>query len=68
MVELFKKQWKCDFYHMAESAGIPFTGKTGWNAVTSYCPPGGNIVVLFSTHVGIDRSETIGQYENKPCC
>ena len=42
-------------------AGIPFVGKTGWNAFTSHVPTDGNIVVLFAPHVGIDKNGNVGE-------
>lgn len=46
---------------MAGLAGLPFTGKSGFNAFSSHCPKDGNIVVLFAPHVGIDSNGTIGK-------
>jgi hypothetical protein len=41
-------------------AGLPFVGKTGWEAFSSHCPKDGNIVILFAPHVGIDGDGNVG--------
>ena len=41
--------------------GLPFTGRTGWNAFSSHCPSNGNIVILFAPHIGIDKNGKVGQ-------
>ena len=38
---------------MGGLAGIPFIGKVGYNAFISHMPAGGNLVILFSPHVGM---------------
>ena len=53
---------------MGESAGIPFSGRTGWNAVTQYCPEGGKIFVMYQSHVGIDKKGDIGFFDGRDCC
>jgi hypothetical protein len=41
--------------------GLPFSGKTGWGAMSSHVPTAdGNIVVMFAPHVGIDRNGVVG--------
>eukprot|EP00928_Gymnodinium_smaydae_P018394 TRINITY_DN17003_c0_g1_i3.p1 TRINITY_DN17003_c0_g1~~TRINITY_DN17003_c0_g1_i3.p1 ORF type:complete len:311 (+),score=16.01 TRINITY_DN17003_c0_g1_i3:36-968(+) len=41
--------------------GVPFTGKTGWGAFSAHVPKGGNAIVTFGPHVGIDGSGKVGQ-------
>ena len=42
--------------------GIPFTGKTGFNAFSSHVPANGNLFVLMAPHVGVSQSAKIGYY------
>jgi hypothetical protein len=46
-------------------AGIPFTGKTGFSAYSLHVPDGGNLFVLYASHVGINESGEIGQILRK---
>ena len=43
--------------------GIPFTGRTGWGAFSAHVPEGGNAMVVFGPHVGIDSRGTVGKIE-----
>ena len=40
---------------------MPFTGKTGFGAMSSHVPKDGNIVVVFASHVGVDSHGTVGK-------
>ena len=51
---------KC--FYMGGLAGIPFIGKVGYNAFTSHMPAGGNLVILFSPHVGITKDGEFGKF------
>ena len=57
---LFQQRWG-SIFPLGGLAGIPFTGKTGWNAFSSHVPKDGNIIVLFAPHVGIDSSGLVGK-------
>ena len=57
---LFQQRWGSVF-PLGGLAGLPFTGKTGWNAFSSHVPKDGNIVVLFAPHVGVDSSGNVGK-------
>lgn len=45
--------------------GIPFAGKTGFNAYASHVPDDGHLLVLFAPHVGIDKLGKLGYVERK---
>ena len=57
---LFQQRWG-GIFKLGGLAGLPFTGKTGWNAFSSHIPKDGNIVVLFAPHVGIDAEGQVGK-------
>ena len=57
---LFQQRWR-GIFPLGGLAGLPFTGKTGWNAFSSHVPIDGNIVVLFAPHVGIDSAGNVGK-------
>ena len=54
-----------EVFDLSGLAGLPFTGKTGWDAFSSHCPEDGNIVILFAPHVGIDRNGNVGKVYRK---
>ena len=41
--------------------GIPNAGLTGLRAITNQTPPGGRIVLVHGTHIGIDEFGSLGQ-------
>ena len=49
-------------FYMGGLAGIPFVGKVGYNAFTSHMPKGGNLVILFSPHIGVTPDGTFGKF------
>ena len=53
-------KWMGEVFHMGGLGGIPFTGKTGFNAFSSHVPDHGNLFVLMAPHVGVSRSAKIG--------
>ena len=57
---LFQQRWG-GIFPLGGLAGLPFTGKTGWNAFSSHVPKNGNIIVLFAPHVGVDSSGKVGK-------
>ena len=59
---IFQQRWG-GVFPLGGLAGLPFTGKTGWNAFSSHIPKDGNIVILFAPHVGIDSSGLIGKVQ-----
>ena len=52
---------KC--FYMGGLAGVPFIGKVGYNAFTSHMPEGGNLVILFSPHVGVTPDGDFGKFD-----
>lgn len=42
--------------------GAPFAGKSGFNELESHVPNGGNVVILFGSHVGLTASGEIGKF------
>lgn len=46
-------------------AGVPFAGKTGFNAFASHVPDDGNLLVLYAPHVGMDKMGNLGSVERK---
>lgn len=51
---------KC--FYMGGLAGIPFIGKVGYNAFTSHMPVQGNLVILFSPHIGVTPDGEFGKF------
>jgi len=58
---LFFRRWG-EVFPLSGLAGLPFVGKSGWNAFTTHVPEDGNVVVLFAPHVGIDKDGNIGEF------
>lgn len=54
---------KC--FYMGGLAGIPFIGKVGYNAFTQHMPKGGNLVIMFSPHVGISPDGEFGKFSRE---
>jgi hypothetical protein len=48
-------------FHMGGLAGLPFTGRTGFNAFSHHIPDDGNLFVLYGPHVGISRDGKVGE-------
>ena len=46
------KTWGENF-NMGGLAGIPFVGKSGFNAFTSHIPENGHLLIAYGPHVGI---------------
>ena len=59
MSHQLRKRWE-DIFYLAGLGGLPFSGKTGWGAMSSHVPEDGNIIVMFAPHVGIDRNGIVG--------
>ncbi|MEX0845342.1 MAG: hypothetical protein WD022_08665 [Balneolaceae bacterium] len=55
-------------------SGIPFTGKTGFNAFASHIPKNGGAMIIYGPHIGISREGEAGvilregQPDNSSCC
>ena len=59
ITSIFQYRWG-EIFPLGGLAGMPFTGKTGWNAFSSHCPKDGNIILLFAPHVGIQSNGKVG--------
>ena len=60
ITSIFADRWG-EVFPLGGLAGLPFRGKTGWDAFSSQVPLNGNICILFAPHVGIDKDGTIGK-------
>lgn len=55
-------------------SGIPFAGKTGFQAFASHIPDNGGAVIIYGPHIGVSKDGTVGQVlregQDKPsiCC
>ncbi len=56
----FRDYWGENF-PLGGLAGIPFTGRTGFSAYSRHMPDGGNLFLLYASHVGINKAGEIGQ-------
>ena len=45
---------------MGGLAGLPFSGKTGWGAMSAHVPKDGNILLFFAPHIGVDGNGNCG--------
>ena len=59
MVALCTQRWN-ETFPLGGLVGIPFAGKTGWHEFSNNCPEGGNLIILFAAHVGIDHTGRVG--------
>ncbi len=59
ITQIFQFRWG-EIFPLGGLAGLPFTGRTGWNAFSSHCPKDGNIILLFAPHVGVDNEGKVG--------
>jgi hypothetical protein len=61
-------------YQMGGLAGFPFGGTTGFNYMINHVPDGGNALIVYGPHVGIDSHGNVGTVERAgcaeagPCC
>lgn len=54
-----------EVFHLGGLAGIPFTGKTGFQAFSHHVPNGGNLFILLAPHMGICKACRLGQYSRE---
>jgi hypothetical protein len=63
-----------DHFSMGGLAGFPFSGVTGFGAMASHIPDGGNCLLIYGPHVGVDSEGNVGKVDrrgkDKPgtCC
>ena len=54
-----------DTFSMGGLAGFPFGGVTSFGAFASHIPDGGDCLVIYGPHVGIDKDGTVGKVNRK---
>jgi hypothetical protein len=59
IVMMFGSRWG-GLFSLGGLGGLPFTGTTGWKAMSSHVPENGNIVVLYAPHTGLDYQGKVG--------
>ena len=57
---MFGNRWGGTF-SLGGLGGLPFTGTTGWKAMSSHVPGNGNIIALYAPHTGLDFKGNVGQ-------
>ncbi|GAB5361587.1 hypothetical protein AAMO2058_000725600 [Amorphochlora amoebiformis] len=57
--DLFSGAWGGNFT-LGGLAGLPFTGKTGFGALSSHVPDDGELLILFAPHIGVTKEGEIG--------
>ena len=61
-------------FSMGGLAGFPFGGVTSFGAMASHIPDGGNCLIVYATHVGIDalgnvgKVNRVGMADSNACC
>lgn len=60
MVDLMKKRWG-EAFTLGGLSGIPYVGGAGFQAYSHHVPDGGNMLVVFAPHVGVDFDGTVGK-------
>lgn len=61
-------------FNLGGLAGVPFAGITGFGAMASHIPDGGNCILVFAPHVGVDSEgnvgtvERVGRADRGTCC
>lgn len=60
----FEEQYG-DHFSMGGLAGLPFGGVTSFNAMAHHIPDGGSCLLVYGSHVGIDRAGNIGTVERR---
>lgn len=54
-----------DTFSMGGLAGFPFGGVTSFGAFASHIPDGGDCLVIFGPHVGVDKDGTVGKVNRR---
>ena len=54
-------------YSLGGMAGCPFGGLTSFQKMKMHIPDGGNCVILYGTHVGVNRQGEVGTVERLNC-
>ena len=53
------------YFSMGGLAGFPFAGVTGFGAMASHIPDGGNCILVYGPHVGIDSQGNVGKVDRR---
>lgn len=59
LLPLMVKRWG-EGFSLGGLAGVPFSGKSGFQAYLHHAPDGGKLLIMFAPHVGIDATGKIG--------
>lgn len=59
LVPLMVKRWE-EGFSLGGLAGVPFAGKSGFQAYLHHVPDNGKLLIMFAPHVGIDSEGKIG--------
>lgn len=62
LVSQLRDRWGPEFA-LGGLAGVPFAGRTGFEAFAHHAPDKGKLLILFAPHIGFDRSGTPGRLE-----
>jgi len=54
-----------DNFSMGGLAGFPFGGVTSFGAMAHHIPDGGNCLVVYGPHVGVDADGTVGKVDRR---
>jgi hypothetical protein len=54
-----------DHFSMGGLAGFPFSGVTGFGAMASHIPDGGNCLLIYGPHVGVDSEGNVGKVDRR---
>ena len=60
-VTSFEQYWGENF-PLGGLAGLPFTGVTGFGAYSHHVPDGGNLFILYASHIGINDKGELGKF------
>jgi hypothetical protein len=52
-------------FAMGGLAGFPFSGLTGFGAMASHIPDGGNCLLVYGPHVGVDSQGNVGKVDRR---
>jgi hypothetical protein len=53
------------YFAMGGLAGFPFSGVTGFGAMASHIPDGGNCLLVYGPHVGVDSEGNVGKVDRR---
>eukprot|EP00466_Bigelowiella_natans_P018033 jgi/Bigna1/138468/aug1.45_g13176 len=59
VVDRFSDVWG-ECFNLGGLAGLPFTGKSGFNALSHHIPDNGQLLILFAPHIGVTKTGEVG--------